>query len=72
MKMTHDQKELLDEMRRQVQNDDYQIFEILQETKNRGVYRYDPIYLNKTIMRKTKMHALENLENNPIIKAAIN
>ena len=58
-------------MRRQILKDDESIYEMMRETSLRGSFKYDPIEINKNMIKKNKLQQLENLENNPIIKEVI-
>jgi hypothetical protein len=51
--------------------DDESLFEMIRDTSTQANYRYDPIEINKNMLRKAKKQALSNLENNPIVKEVI-
>ena len=58
-------------MKRQLLKDDESLFEMIRDTFTQANYRYDPIEINKNMLRKAKKQALSNLENNPIVKEVI-
>ena len=58
-------------MKRQLLKDDESLFEMIRDTYTQANYRYDPIEINKNMLRKAKKQALSNLENNPIVKEVI-
>lgn len=54
LKMTEDHLKLLEEMRKQLQQDDENLFDMIRDATRKGNYKYDHIAINRAILKKTK------------------